>query len=79
MNYESDIFLKDEGDIITVCFQTPKALKVLSNENDDAVRSVFYGNETYKKLDVLKSEEMKNHFIKYALSHSLTIDHDLDF
>jgi 6-phosphofructokinase len=79
MNYESDIFLKDEGDIMTVCFQTPKALKVIQSEKREEVKSLIYGGDTYKKMDIFKSKQNKNQMIVFAVSHSLTIDNDLDF
>jgi hypothetical protein len=50
MNYESDIFLKDEGDIMTVCFQTPKALKVIQSEKREEVKSLIYGGDTYIQI-----------------------------
>ena len=76
MNYESDLFLKDEGEMITVCFQTPKAIEVLSRENADALKQLVYGGDNYKKLDINNDDKMVAFFLNYAKSHSLTLDKD---
>jgi hypothetical protein len=44
-----DIHFKDEGDFVTTCFQTPKAIQFL-NIQAPIVKEKAYGSDTYKKL-----------------------------
>jgi hypothetical protein len=47
----TDVFLKDEGDFVTIGFETEKAKKVL--KNDEALNSLHYsfGDDSIPKVD----------------------------
>lgn len=64
-----DLYFKDEGDIITVCFQTPKAIKALRNQSIEVIET-SYGSIDYKKLDIALS--MKPMIVAWAMSENLT-------
>lgn len=66
----TDLFLKDEGDLMTICFQTSKAINVL-NKQPDFVRNAAYGDESYKKIDTNIGQ--KNRIISFAGYHNLSI------
>lgn len=70
----TDLFLKDEGDFMTICFQTPKAIEVLNGQSKNVRNAVYTGGDSYKKLDADIAN--KDKLIAFAASHSLTIDSD---
>lgn len=65
-----DIYLKDEGEFITVVFQTERAKKALKTESNEVLNAT-YGNDL-PKLDI--PLESKNDIIKWCVTHSLTME-----
>ena len=65
---EKDIYFKDEGDFITVCFQTPKAIKALRKQSIEVIES-SYGSIDYKKLDIYNSQ--KSLLVGWCMSENL--------
>lgn len=74
MAQEHDIYIKDEGEILTVCFMTPKAIATLDKQSDE-VKRYLYGDETFRKLDVAADQAHK--VLSYAISHNLTVDSEV--
>ena len=74
MSKEKDIYFKDEGDFMTVCFQTPKAIKALRNQSIEVIES-SYGSIDYKKLDVDLNQ--KSLMVAWAISENLTFESEL--
>lgn len=69
----TDLFLKDEGEISTLCFQTKKALKIFDQQSDE-FKEQCYGDETYRKIDIEAGQ--KNQLLAFAISHDLTFSND---
>jgi len=64
-----DVFIKDEGDFITIGFNSFKAQSVILNERNEYIKNVLYGNKI-KKIDLdIKS---KHAIITYLVSHHLS-------
>lgn len=74
MAQQFDIYLKDEGDFLTVCFMTPKAIATLDEQTDE-VKQHLYGDENFKKLDVALDQAGK--ILTYAITHDLRFDSEL--
>jgi len=68
---KKDIFLKDEGDFITVGFQTEKAKKIIEKEkkNNDLLAHTLYG-EDLPKMDI--AVESQNIIIEWLISWGLS-------
>lgn len=78
MNYESDIFIKDEGEnMMTVCYQTPRAIKTLNKPNVHVLEKT-YGSDEYKKWDIDASFSNYCSIRKFAVENELTFDSDVD-
>ena len=75
MNYEADIYIKDEGDFMTVCFQNEKSIKVLKETQPIEIIESTYGSVNYKKLDLQLGQ--KNAIFAFAISHNLTIQSEI--
>ena len=60
-----DVFIKDEGDFVTVGFQTEKAKEIVRKENIDNI----YGDQVLK-LDVVM--ESQPAIITWLISHGLS-------
>ena len=71
---KTDIFIKDEGEMITVCFQTDDAIKAV-NKQPSAVTDALYGSVNYKKLDLEASQ--RSLIVAWSMSESLTFDSDV--
>jgi hypothetical protein len=63
-----DIYFKDEGDMITVCFQTPKAITALRKQSIEVIENT-YGSVDYKKLDIVLNQ--KSLLVAWAMSENL--------
>jgi len=74
MNYESDIYIKDEGEFLTVCFQNEKSIKALKTQPIEVIEHT-YGSVNYKKLDIELNQ--KNSIISFAASHNLTVESEV--
>jgi hypothetical protein len=74
MDKKVDVYVKDEGSISTVCFQTKKAIKIVTNQPKEIVDRL-YGDDNYKKLDLDSGQEAN--MLAWAISHKLTFDSDL--
>ena len=72
---EKDIYFKDEGEMITVCFQTPKAIKALRKQSIEVIES-SYGSIDYKKLDVDITQ--KPLLVGWCMSENLTWESDVE-
>lgn len=70
---EKDIYFKDEGDMITICFQTPKAIEAVGKQPKE-VQDVLYGSDEYKKLDIDLNQ--KYLLVAWAMSENLTWETD---
>ena len=68
---QKDVFLKDEGEILTMGFQTEKAKMILKKEtsNDAKLKSHLYGDEL-PKLDV--DADYKGRIIQWLISWDLS-------
>lgn len=77
MNYEADIFIKDEGDeIMTVCFQTPRGIKAL--KSNPYISEKTYGSDDYKKWDVDATLTNYRSIETFAKDNKITFDSDVD-
>lgn len=65
---QKDVFIKDDGDIITVGFQSLKSKKVIENEKKE-IKNSLYGNEL-PKLDLMKHS--KQLVYTWLISHGLS-------
>jgi hypothetical protein len=65
-----DVYLKDEGDFITVVFQSDKAKKAVKKQPQRVIDNI-YGNDL-PKLDV--DLTAKKSIIAWCASHELTIE-----
>jgi hypothetical protein len=73
---QRDLYFKDEGLFVTVCFMTDKAKAKLKAEKDfKDVEKHVYGKEVLK-TDIL-NESVKNMFL-WAIRHGLTVDSEVD-
>jgi hypothetical protein len=68
-----DIYFKDEGDMITVCFQTPKAIKAIGKQPKE-VLNILHGSDDYKKLNI--ALDMKPMLVAWAMSENLNWESD---
>ncbi|MFW5795404.1 MAG: hypothetical protein ACOCV1_07985 [Bacillota bacterium] len=66
----ADMVLKDEGEVLTVIFQSKKAIKSLDSQTE-YVKNALYG-ERIKKLDVDNTNKNMQMMVKYAISNNLT-------
>jgi len=70
-NDQRDLHLKDEGDMLTVCFMTDKAIQALINDpNYGDWKHRIYG-DVIRKIDIMI--ESQRNMIAWAVSHGLTI------
>lgn len=70
-NDQRDLHFKDEGDMLTVCFMTNKAIQALVNDpNYKQWKERIYG-DVIRKTDIMI--ESKRNMIAWAVSHGLTI------
>jgi uncharacterized membrane protein YjjP (DUF1212 family) len=74
MDKKVDVYVKDEGSISTVCFQTKKAIKIVTNQPKEIVDRL-YGDDNYKKLDLDSGQEVN--MLMWAITHKLTFGSDL--
>ena len=72
---EKDVYIKDEGDFLTVCFQTPKAIETLTRQPKE-IQDRLYGSDDYKKLDIDLGQEKQ--ILLFAISHDLSIESETD-
>ncbi len=68
---KKDVFLKDEGEMLTVGFQTEKAKMVLKNEisKNPKLKNNLYGDKLLK-LDV--DADSKDRIIRWLISWNLS-------
>ena len=69
-----DLYIKDEGDFVTVCFQTPNAVTAIMQQPTTVINEL-YGSDDYKKLDIDVSGVKQ--IILFSVSHALTIDSEI--
>ncbi len=74
MKQPADIFFKDEGDMVTVIFQSKKAQKI-ANAMEKEVKEHFYGNKDIIKLDIDASSSTT--MLTWAITHDLTTEGDV--
>ena len=70
----TDIYIKDEGDFLTICFQTPEAIKALRDQPIEVLEHL-YGSDGYKKLDIDSSQV--NMIVGFAISYNLSFDSEI--
>ena len=69
---QKDLYFKDEGDMITVIFQSKKAQKIIKAQGKEVVDKM-YGNKL--DIDAVSSTAM----LTWAISHNLTTEGDVTF
>ena len=74
MKQEKDIYLKDEGEFFTVCFQTPIAINLISSLPTN-ISDMAYGNN-YKKIDL--TIQYYHFVINWIQKNKLTFETDVD-
>ena len=73
MSKEKDVYIKDEGEMITICFQTPKAIEALRKQSYEVIES-SYGSLDYKKLDIDATQ--KSLIVAWCMSENLSFETD---
>lgn len=79
MSKEKDVFIKDEGNFVTVGFQSDLAQSILKKEKPEVQKQVVWG-KTFKdkpiaKLDILK--ESISNIQAWLVSHNLSWETDV--
>ena len=72
-----DIYIKDEGESITICFQTPKAIKSIRKQGEP-IKSQLYGDKTYLKLDIPATKKNIKDIKLFAKTYNLTVESEIN-
>lgn len=80
MNKKKDVFIKDEGDFVTVVFDTELSQSILKKEKAKVLESVVWGTnfdeKPIAKLDIQK--ESIPMIQAWLVSHNLSWETDVD-
>lgn len=71
MKTTTDIYVKDEGDFVTLIFQTPKAVKIAKKN----ATGEFYGDKVLK-VDVDTNQVSK--LLAWAITHDLSFESEVE-
>ena len=78
MDNKKDVFIKDEGDFVTIVFDTELAQSILKKEKSDVLKHVVWGTnldeKPIAKLDILK--ESIPMIQAWLVSHNLSWESD---
>ncbi len=76
---KKDVFLKDEGEIITVIFESDAAHKALEQQPDEVKKHVTTGKaldgSKVSKLDIMRESLL--HIQAWLVSHNLSWEQDV--
>ncbi len=70
---EKDVFIKDEGVFLTLCFNSKQAQEQIRKELGDDTKTILYGKDVLK-VDVENDETIKGELITWCISHNLSVE-----
>jgi len=70
---EKDVFIKDEGDVLTIGFVSKQSQELIRKELGGDAETILYGNDVLK-IDVDNDDTIEKELITWCVSHNLSVE-----